>query len=227
MADVVRQVLTADEVAVMSGLGRSTILTRVKVHGHVPGRGARARYGPASPLQSRPRGTGARNGGLRGRHSWVTASPRTGCRGRHRRLHHLAGRRRQTGRITSDRDRKVLQALMTGADLSAMKLLPMRPAWWAEAACRARPDVDFFPEQGQSAAPAKAVCAGCPAREACLDFAVEEHIDFGVWGGQGVLARKKARAGTKRRPKPSPVGAGRWRERSPPDVRHPRAKRAG
>jgi hypothetical protein len=35
--DIVRQVLTADEVAVMSGLGRSTVLAHVKRHGHVLG----------------------------------------------------------------------------------------------------------------------------------------------------------------------------------------------
>ena len=103
---------------------------------------------------------------------------------------------------------------MTGADLEAFApFARRRPAWWAEAACRGRPDIDFFPEQGKSAAQAKAICAGCPAREACLAFAVEEGCDFGVWGGQGVAERKKARAGTKRRPKPSPVGASRWRDR--------------
>ena len=107
-------------------------------------------------------------------------------------------------------------ALIDGADLEAFApFARRRPAWWAEAACRGRPEVNFFPEQGQSAAPAKAICAGCPAREACLAFAVEEGCDFGVWGGQGVADRKKARAGTKRQPRPSPVGASRWRERPP------------
>ena len=123
-------------------------------------------------------------------------------------------------RIASDRDRKVLQALMTGADLEALVLLPGRPAWWADAACREQPEVNFFPTQGESAAPAKAICAGCPAGDACLAFAVKEHLDFGVWGGQGVAERKKARAGTKRQPKANPVGASRWRERAPaPDTK--------
>lgn len=126
---------------------------------------------------------------------------------------------------------------MAGADLEALApFARRRPSWWAEAACRDHPEVNFFPEQGQSAAPAKAVCAGCPARQACLAFANEEHIDFGVWGGKGVFERKKARAGTRRRPKPSPVGAGRWRERPPaPDIgalaaarwRRTAARRAG
>lgn len=45
------------------------------------------------------------------------------------------------------------------------------PDWWAQAACRRRPDVNFFPDRGEKAAPATALCAECPAREACLAFA--------------------------------------------------------
>ena len=44
-----------------------------------------------------------------------------------------------------------------------------RPDWFTDAACR-RPEhrhVSFFPELGQRAAPAKAVCAACPVLEAC------------------------------------------------------------
>ena len=124
------------------------------------------------------------------------------------------------GRIASDRDRKVLQALMTGADLEALVLLPGRPAWWADAACRGRPDLNFFPDRGEApaAAAAKAVCAGCPSAAPCLAFAIEEHIDIGVWGGMSASERRRARAGAVRQPKPSTVGAGRWRER-PPDTK--------
>lgn len=111
---------------------------------------------------------------------------------------------------------------MTGADLEALVLLPGRPAWWAEAACRGRPDITWFPGQGETAAPAKAICAECPAREACLAFATEHNIDQGVWGGQSGLDRRRARAGAQRRPaKRSMAGAsGRWREQA-------EAKRAG
>ena len=106
---------------------------------------------------------------------------------------------------------------MTGADLEALVLLPGRPAWWADAACRGRPDLNWFPDRGEApaAAAAKAVCAGCPSAAACLAFAIEEHIDIGVWGGMSASERRRARAGAVRRPKPSPVGADRWRERPP------------
>ena len=56
----------------------------------------------------------------------------------------------------------------------------------------------FFPVQGEAPGKvpaAKAVCAGCPIREACLEFALE-HPQAGVWGGltadeRGRLRRRK------------------------------------
>ena len=38
------------------------------------------------------------------------------------------------------------------------------PAWHADAVCRGQADL-FFPARGQATEPAKAICAGCPARE--------------------------------------------------------------
>jgi WhiB family redox-sensing transcriptional regulator len=44
--------------------------------------------------------------------------------------------------------------------------------WMAEAACLGS-DADFFPTtNGRSAQPAKALCARCPVREDCLDYAI-------------------------------------------------------
>ncbi|HEY1918779.1 MAG TPA: WhiB family transcriptional regulator [Streptosporangiaceae bacterium] len=60
--------------------------------------------------------------------------------------------------------------------------------WAARGACRnADPDL-FFPvaPAGPSArqiAQAKEVCAHCPVRRPCLEFAVETGQGFGVWGG--------------------------------------------
>ena len=71
--------------------------------------------------------------------------------------------------------------------------LPPRPAWWAQAACRQRPDVNFFPELGESTARAKAVCSACEARDACLAFAEAEGLDHGVWGGLSPQQRRDMR----------------------------------
>lgn len=62
--------------------------------------------------------------------------------------------------------------------------------WREHAACRdADPDL-FFPigTTGPAlvqAEDAKAVCRGCPVREVCLRWALENGQDSGVWGGLG------------------------------------------
>ena len=46
----------------------------------------------------------------------------------------------------------------------------------------ADPDL-FFPLPGESADPAKAICAACPVRAECLALARARGEQFGVWGG--------------------------------------------
>jgi Transcription factor WhiB len=64
------------------------------------------------------------------------------------------------------------------------------PAWMRQGSCvHADPDV-FFPDKGGSAAAAKAVCAGCPVRTDCLDYALANSERFGVWGGLSERERR-------------------------------------
>ena len=68
------------------------------------------------------------------------------------------------------------------------------PAWFADAAC-ARSDLPlsaFFPERGQSSAPAKAVCATCRVREECLELGLTQH--HGIWGGKSERERRAIRS---------------------------------
>lgn len=65
--------------------------------------------------------------------------------------------------------------------------------WKADAACR---DLDtdlFFPENDAAAGPALAVCASCPVRAACLDFALRTRQHDGVWGGLTESERRRVR----------------------------------
>ena len=70
--------------------------------------------------------------------------------------------------------------------------------WREESACR---DLDanlFFPagETGPAAlqiAQAKTICRACPVREACLDFALVTHQDYGIWGGTTEDERRQIR----------------------------------
>lgn len=59
-----------------------------------------------------------------------------------------------------------------------------------DALCAQVSTEEFFPEKGESTRFAKTVCRGCPFREQCLQYAVENGITHGVWGGLGPEARR-------------------------------------
>jgi WhiB family transcriptional regulator, redox-sensing transcriptional regulator len=68
--------------------------------------------------------------------------------------------------------------------------------WMINAACRTKDPETWFPvsEIGPGAtqvAEAKAVCAGCPVREDCLEFALALGLDYGVFGGMSASERRK------------------------------------
>ncbi len=55
-------------------------------------------------------------------------------------------------------------------------------AWVADSACRnADPDELFVTGAAQNRA--KAVCLRCPVRTECLGDALDNRVEFGVWGG--------------------------------------------
>lgn len=68
---------------------------------------------------------------------------------------------------------------------------PPPGGWRYRAACRGANLDLFFPGRGESAEPARRVCAGCPVREPCLDYALRHGITHGIWGG---LAERDRRA---------------------------------
>ena len=75
------------------------------------------------------------------------------------------------------------------------------PAWQQFAECvHHAGEVDFFPARGESVREAKAVCAQCPVRRECLEFALRLKVAHGVWGGlsereRRTLRRDRHRAG--------------------------------
>ncbi len=70
--------------------------------------------------------------------------------------------------------------------------------WQARAACRGPHASIFFPpahferkdEKRDREARAKAICAGCPVRQDCLDYALRIREPHGIWGGLNELERK-------------------------------------
>ncbi len=68
-------------------------------------------------------------------------------------------------------------------------------ARWRElAACRGIDLEVFFPGRGESAGPARRVCAACPVRQPCLDYAITNRIAHGIWGGLTERERRALRS---------------------------------
>ena len=64
-------------------------------------------------------------------------------------------------------------------------------SWQDEANCLGvDPDL-FFPERGASTREAKEVCRGCVVREECLEYALLNRIEHGVWGGASERERRR------------------------------------
>lgn len=66
-------------------------------------------------------------------------------------------------------------------------------SWSAAAACRNLPSAVFFPEHGGGVRQARRVCTHCVVRADCLAFALDNHIEHGVWGGLSERARLRLR----------------------------------
>jgi len=69
----------------------------------------------------------------------------------------------------------------------------------------------FFSDDATELRRAQQVCVGCAVRGPCLRFAVEEGIEFGVWGGvvfwDGLAFERKRGRGRPRRGEEGPGAA--------------------
>lgn len=64
------------------------------------------------------------------------------------------------------------------------RLVLTRPPAWAERARCVDADPDtFFGGKGHPVGPAKAICSRCPVKAECLDWAIQQGEQYGVWGG--------------------------------------------
>jgi WhiB family redox-sensing transcriptional regulator len=67
----------------------------------------------------------------------------------------------------------------------------METEWMTKGKCRTVPPSVFFPSDGLGVQAAQKICAECPVSEACLEYAIENRIDHGVWGGCSERERRR------------------------------------
>jgi len=67
----------------------------------------------------------------------------------------------------------------------------MDTAWMTEGKCREIPPAVFFPNDGVGVEVARRICADCPVKQPCLEYALRSRIDHGVWGGTSERERRR------------------------------------
>jgi len=64
-------------------------------------------------------------------------------------------------------------------------------AWMPSAYCRGLPPEMFFPSSAEGVEAAKQYCGACAVKELCLEYALFNHIEHGIWGGTSERERRR------------------------------------
>jgi WhiB family redox-sensing transcriptional regulator len=63
--------------------------------------------------------------------------------------------------------------------------------WTAQGKCRDMDPAIFFPSDGIGVQVAQRICVDCPVKVECLEYALADRIDHGVWGGTSERERRR------------------------------------
>jgi WhiB family redox-sensing transcriptional regulator len=95
----------------------------------------------------------------------------------------------------------------TSDDPSPIRLLPVvMPAptavslgdWQSRGSCVGEDPEIFFPVHGAPASKARKICAACPVKDRCLQYAIDAD-EFGIWAGLDQDERRNSRRRQRRR----------------------------
>jgi WhiB family transcriptional regulator, redox-sensing transcriptional regulator len=67
----------------------------------------------------------------------------------------------------------------------------MDTEWMARGTCAHQSPSTFFPSDGVGVEVARRICADCPVKQPCLEYALANRIDHGVWGGTSERERRR------------------------------------
>ena len=64
-------------------------------------------------------------------------------------------------------------------------------SWMSRGNCADRDPSIFFPSDGVGVERAKKLCEGCPSQSPCLEYALANRVEHGVWGGASERQRRR------------------------------------
>ena len=70
-------------------------------------------------------------------------------------------------------------------------VIPEPTSWQADAACRESDAEQFFSLDETRQQEALALCAECPVRRECLEHAIANGEQYGIWGGTRESERRR------------------------------------
>ena len=82
--------------------------------------------------------------------------------------------------------------------VSDVKPIPDEYAWMLEGSCRGADTRAFFPSNGLGVEAAQRICNDCEVRVQCLEYALLNRIEQGVWGGASERERRRILRGRRR-----------------------------
>lgn len=65
------------------------------------------------------------------------------------------------------------------------------PEWTEQGRCRGMDPKVFFPPDGLGVQAAVAICRSCPVQEPCLEYALTNRIQHGIFGGVSERGRDR------------------------------------
>jgi len=69
--------------------------------------------------------------------------------------------------------------------------IPDEYTWMLRGSCRGADTRAFFPSNGLGVEAAQRVCRGCAVQSECLEYALVNRIEQGVWGGASERERRR------------------------------------
>lgn len=136
----------------------------------------------------------------RARKAWVTRRANQAAASQQARFDRARRRAAQRGRqaqVMAVRRAEAARrraACSGGAPERLAELVAAPADWMVEALCAQTDPEVFFPEKGSGTSTdiklAKTICAGCPVRQQCLDYALDNDIEYGIWGGLSAQRRR-------------------------------------
>lgn len=84
------------------------------------------------------------------------------------------------------------------AELQLIRLKVNEAKWMKRGACRGNPPDIWHPDDEDRNAQiayrtARTICDACPVKEDCLEYALANNIDHGMWGGHTPRERRRIR----------------------------------